>query len=144
MAIDIEALKKMTPEQRAQLWINASKKLDKGGAEIIELLKSSGLPLRSGGLSAGDPVHIRLEEIIWSKEAQQKMVAATKSGLPALSGVEKMIVEDLGDQYGKFDLGTATAGSIVAEVMRFLGYKILKGDVKMPEGSVAKTAALWS
>lgn len=101
------------------------------------------MPLRSGGLSASDPVHIRLEEIIWSKEAQQKMVAATKLGLPALSGVEKMIVDDLGDRYTPLDLGTATAGSIVAEVMKFLGYKeIKKGD--MPEGSVAKTAAVWS
>lgn len=143
MAVDLEALKKMTPDQRAQLWINANKKLDNGGAEIIELLKSSGLPLCSGGLSASDPVHIRLEEIIWSKEAQQKMVTATKLGLPALAGVEQMIVDDLGDRYTPLDLGTATAGSIVAEVMKFLGYKeIKKGG--MPEGSVAKTAAVWS
>ncbi|MCH6206350.1 hypothetical protein L3V16_21230 [Brucella ciceri] len=142
MPIDLVAIQKMTPEQRAQLWTNAQKRLDNGGAEVIELLKTSGLPMRSGGMTLSDPVYLRMEEIIWSNEARPLMIQATENGLPALAGVEPMIVADLGDRYSPHDLGTASAGSIVAQVMKFLGYKeISKGD--MPEGSVAKTAAVW-
>jgi len=142
MAIDLVAIEKMSPEQRAQLWANAQKRLGNGGAKIIELLKSSGLPIRTGGLSFSDPVWQRMEEIIWSSEARPLMIDATRNGLPALAGVEQLLVRELGDQYSPLDLGTASAGAIVADVMKVLGYKERrKGN--MPEGSVAKTAAVW-
>jgi hypothetical protein len=70
------------------------------------------------------------------------MVEATETELPALSGVEPLIVEDLGNRYQPHDLGTVSAGSIVGEVMRHMGYEKTP-DGKMPEGSVAKTAVTW-
>ena len=83
-----------------------------------------------------------MEEIIWSPEGKRRIVEANEAGLPALAGVEPLIVADLGDRYHPHDLGTADAGSIVGEVMRHLGYE-LAGHAKMPVGSVAKTAAIW-
>src|SRR5262245_26579394 len=142
MQITIEKLKAMTPERRATLYENARKRLDQGGQAVIDLINSSGLPLRSGGITFSDPVHIRMEEIIWSPEGKKLLVQATEAGLPALAGVEPLIVADLGDRYHPHDLGTVDAGSIVGEVMRHLGYELV--DRKpMPEGSVAKTAAVW-
>ncbi|RWO32331.1 MAG: hypothetical protein EOS10_11570 [Mesorhizobium sp.] len=142
MPITIEKLKTMSPERRAVLYENARKRVDQGGQEILDLINSSGFPLRSGGITFSDPVHIRMEEIIWSKEGKDLMIQATKLGLPALAGVERLIVSDLGDRYHPHDLGTVDAGSIAGEVMRHLGYE-LAGRANMPEGSVAKTAAVW-
>ncbi|GLU28001.1 hypothetical protein [Brucella sp. NBRC 12950] len=142
MAIDQSAIEKMTPEQRAQLWVNAQKRPENGGTEVIELLKSSGLPIRTGGLSFSDPVWQRMEEIIWSPEARPLMIEATAKGYPALAGVEPLLTRELGDRYSPLDLGTASAGAIVAEVMKILGYRELRKG-SMPEGSVAKTGAVW-
>ncbi|GEC31681.1 hypothetical protein N181_01885 [Sinorhizobium fredii USDA 205] len=142
MTITIEKLQKMTPEQRANLHENARKRLDNGGREIIELIESSGLPLSSGGMRLSDPVYQRMEEIIWSSEGKKAAVATTEAGLPALAGVEPFIVANLGDRYHPHNDGTKSAGGIVGELMRFLGYE-LAGHADMPAGSVAKTAALW-
>lgn len=142
MTMTMERLHKMTPEQRATLYENARKRIDNGGREIIELIEVSGLPLRSGGMRLSDPVYIRMEEIIWSSEGRRTAIDATAQGLPALAGVEPLIVADLGDRYHPHNDGTKSAGGIVGELMRFLGYE-LAGQADMPEGSVAKTAALW-
>lgn len=142
MQITTEKLKAMSPERRATLYENARKRLADGGQEIVDLINSSGLPLRSGGITFSDPVHIRMEEIIWSTEGKRLLVQATESGLPALAGVEPLIIADLGKRYHPHDLGTVHAGSIVGEVMRHLGYE-LAGRATMPEGLVAKTAATW-
>lgn len=83
-----------------------------------------------------------MEEIAWSSQGKGLMVEATEAGLPALAGVEPLIVADLGPLYHPHDLGTVDAGSIVGEVMRHLGYE-LAGRANMPAGSVAKTAATW-
>lgn len=142
MTITIERLRKTTPEQRATLHENARKRIDNGGREIIELIESSGLPLSSGGMKLSDPVYLRMQEIIWSAEGKKAAVVATEAGLPALAGVEPLIVADLGDHYHPHNDGTKSAGGIVGELMRFLGYE-LAGQADMPAGSVAKTAALW-
>ncbi|ESX15952.1 hypothetical protein [Mesorhizobium sp. LSJC264A00] len=142
MQITIEKLQAMSPEQRATLYENARKRLEQGGQEVIDLIDASGLPLRSGGITFSDPVHLRMEEIAWSSQGKRLLVEATEAGMPALAGVEPLIVADLGVLYHPHDLGTVDAGSIVGQVMRHLGYELV--DRKdMPPGSVAKTAATW-
>jgi hypothetical protein len=142
MTITVEKLKRMTPEQRATLYENARKRLDQGGREVMNLIDSLGLPLRSGGMSLSDPVYVRMEEIVWSAEGKKACIMATEIGSPALAGVELLIVEDLGDRYHPHNDGTKSAGGIVGELMRHLGYEHA-GHGDMPPGSVAKTAALW-
>jgi hypothetical protein len=138
----IERLRKMSPEQRANLHENARRRLDDGGREIIELIESSGLPLSSGGMRVSDPIYLRMQEIVWSSEGKKAAVAATEAGLPALAGVEPLIVANLAERYHPHNDGTRSAGGLVGELMRFLGYE-LAGQHDMPAGSVAKTAALW-
>lgn len=141
--ITLDSIKAMTPEKRAILYENARKRRSAGGQEIMDLIDSSGLPLSTGGMRITDPVYIRIGEIVWSEEGRQAAIRATKEGLPALAGIEPLIVADLGNRYHPHDLGTASAGSIVGELMRHLGY--VKGkEANMPKGSVAKTAALWT
>ncbi|OBQ82992.1 hypothetical protein [Mesorhizobium sp. WSM3873] len=142
MQMTLEKLRTMSPQDRATLYENARKRVMEGGQEIIDLINSSGLPLRSGGITLTDPLHIRMEEIIWSSEGKKLLLEATEAGLPALAGVEPLIVADLGAQYHPHDLGTVDAGSIVGAVMRHLGYELV-GRADMPTGSVAKTAATW-
>ncbi len=142
MTIDLQTLRTMSPERRAQLYENARRKRDEGGQAIIDLIDSSGLPLRSGGMTLNDPVYLAMEEIIWSHAARARLLEAVEEGLPALAGVEPMIRETLGERYHPHDQGTANAGAIVGEVMRHLGFTPV-GMGKMPQGSVAKTAKLW-
>ncbi|RUX73383.1 hypothetical protein EN925_00885 [Mesorhizobium sp. M7A.F.Ca.US.006.04.2.1] len=142
MQMTMDKLKAMSPERRATLYENARKRLEQGGQEIIDLINASGLPLRSGGITFSDPVHLRMEEIAWSSQGKRLMLEATEAGLPALAGVEPLIVADLGPLYHPHDLGTVDAGSIVGQVMRHLGYELVDRN-DMPPGSVAKTAATW-
>lgn len=138
----LEDLKLMSPEQRSQLYHNAVERRDKGGQEIIDLIDSSGLPLRSGGMRTSDPVYLKMEEIIWGKEGRKAALAATEKGLPALCGVEPLLKKELSNRYSPHDMGTVSAGAIMGELMRHLGYTAA-GEAKCPEGGVAKTAMKW-
>jgi hypothetical protein len=138
----LDDLKRMSPEERSRLYKNAVDRREKGGQAIIDLIDSLGLPLSSGGLTRDDPVYLKMRDIIWSNEARKAAKAATEQGLPALCGVEPLLIKELGDRYSPHDWGTVTAGAIMGDVMRHLGY-IANGDAKCPEGSVAKTAMTW-
>lgn len=138
----LEDLKLMSPERRSQLYHNAVERRAKGGQEIIDLIDSSGLPLRSGGMTLSDPVYLKMEEIIWGQEGRKAALAATEKGLPALCGVEPLLRKELGTRYGPHDMGTVSAGSIIGELMRHLGYTT-GGEAKCPDGGVAKTAMKW-
>lgn len=132
----------MTPEARANLYENARKRLAEGGQEIIDLIDASGLPLRSGGMRLSDPVYLEMEEVIWSPTGRAAALAATEQGLPALAGVDPILQEALGSRYRPQDMGTVSAGSIIGELMRHLGF-VAAGVAKMPAGCVAKTAMRW-
>ncbi|CAN7732869.1 hypothetical protein LJR010_006037 [Ensifer adhaerens] len=110
MKIDLVALQAMSPERRAQLYENARKKRNEGGQVIIDLIDSSGLPLRSGGMTLSDPVYVAMEEIIWSQAARTRLLEAVEHGLPALAGVEPLIREELGERYHPHDQGPRMPG----------------------------------
>jgi hypothetical protein len=132
----------MTPEKRANLYQNAVKRRAHGGQEIIDLIDSSGLPLSAGGMRMSDPAYLKMQDITWSSDGRKAAIEATENGLPALAGVEPLIVAALADRYHPHDGGTVNAGFIVAELMRHIGY-VEDKEGKMPAGSVAKTAMKW-
>lgn len=141
--ITLEKLQKMTTQERHQLYLNAHKLRDRGGQEVLDLLLASGLPMHQGALTNDDPMFLRMQEIIWAKDVQELLIAATQKGLPALAGVDAILANEFGSQYSKIHLVTHSAGSVVAQVMRMRGYNMIQESAKMPEGSIAKTAALW-
>lgn len=90
-----------------------------------------------------DPRVLEMRGIIESPAGVSACIAATEQGLPALAGVEPMIIEKMSSRYGSFSQMTLTAGGIVGEVMRRQGYDIADTRGKMPPGSVAQMAACW-
>lgn len=132
----------MTPEQRGNLYQNATKRREHGGQAIIDLMDKAGLSLSSGGMRSDDPAYLRMEEIIWSTEGRKAAIGATENGLPALAGVDPLISADLGERYNPHDGGTVNAGYILAGLMRHLGY-LEDGTGNCPDGCVAKTALKW-
>jgi hypothetical protein len=78
-------------------------------------------------------------EIINSPKAVEAAISATEAGLPTLQGVDPLLVEALGVDYGPRNRGTMEAGFWVADMMRSKGYKNSgkKGNL---DSCVAKTA----
>jgi hypothetical protein len=137
----IEALE---PSERHQLWINCRASESEEGQAFADALAESGLPFsEDGALCLDDPIALKMDEIITSSEGRAACIKATRDGLPALAGVDGMINQALGVDYGSKNMGTHTAGWFVGELMRSLGY-VLTERRKMPVGSVAKTAAFWT
>ena len=136
-------LKAKSPEDRYRVWENARRRGDADAMALARLIETSGLEYaEQGGISMTDPRVIEMDEVITSEAGRRACVDATAAGLPALAGVEPLIVERMGDRYASHSQITVTAGSLVGQVMYALGYE-KAGQAKMPDGSVAKTAATW-
>jgi hypothetical protein len=97
---------------------------------------------RVPGLRLSDPTYLRIKELILSPEGRKLMVAAVAANKPALAGVDPLLKADLKERYNKEDLGTASAGDIVANAMRSLGYTEA-GQGVMPPECVARTGLKW-
>jgi hypothetical protein len=139
----LEKLQAKTPEERFNAWSNARGKGTPEALRLVRFIQDSGLDYHpSGGISLSDPRVIEMKEIIESPEGRKACLEALAEGLPALAGVEPLIVAQMGARYGAFSQMTLTAGGLVAEVMTALGYRKAPAR-KMPPGSVAKTAAFW-
>ncbi len=136
----LEDLRSWTPEKRRNLYLNAKKHPD--GQYIVDMIDQNGLALSSGGLRLDDPVFLKMVELAWSPAGQKAAIDATKQGMPALCGVDILWQAELGDLYGKHDLGTASAGAVVAEVMRHLGYREA-GQGTCPPNCTARTGMKW-
>jgi hypothetical protein len=135
-------LRAMTPEQRMTVRSNPVKLGGEVGCTTVALIDSLNLPLSSGGMSKDDPFYREMEEIVWSAEGKAAAVQAVEKGLPAMAGIDPLLRKGMGNRYGRESQGTMNAGSIVAELMRYLGYQKGK-EADVPPGCVAKTAATW-
>ena len=89
-----------------------------------------------------DPITVKMQAVVTSKEGREAALTATRNGLPAMAGVDPLLQVALGSDYGAHNMATTTAGGLVGELMRSLGHK--KGGQKsLPSNCVAKTAAMW-
>ena len=139
-----EELRAMTVRERADLYKNACRLAQTPeGAALKKDIEDAGLPFsEEAALKGDDPIILRMHEVIYSKDGREAALAATKAGLPAMAGVDPLLAEALGSDYGPHNQGTNNAGEIVGSLMRSLGYK--KSSQKpLPEHCVAKTAVLW-
>ena len=140
----LEELKARSPHDRAELYKNASRLAHTPeGAALKELLIESGLPFSEDAcLKTDDPITIKMHEVIFSKEGRAAAIESTKVGDSAMAGVDPLLQSALGVDYGAHNMGTATAGGIVAELMKSLGYKKV-GQKPLPSHCIAKTGATW-
>jgi hypothetical protein len=134
----------MSPHDRNNLFKNAVRLSHTAeGAALKKLIEDAGLPFSESAMpSSDDPLVLKMHEIVHSQEGRTAAIASTKMGLPALAGVDPLLSQALGVDYGPHNWGTIIAGSMVGELMHSLGYK-KTGRKSMPPGSVAKTAATW-
>ena len=143
-----EKLASFSVSKRHELYKNALVERANGNPEaqkIIDLLISSGLPYsESGGLSADDPVTIKIWGIVNSGDGIAAMKSAVAKGLPPMAGVDPLLSAALGVDYGGHNTATATAGDFVANKMRQLGFKDTGKQRDMPQGCVAKSARFFT
>lgn len=135
-------LRAMTPEGRILVRQRAAKLNNDLGNATVALIDSLHLPLSSGGMSEDHPLYREMQDVIWSAEAKSAAVQSVEKGLPAMAGVDPFLQRVMGERYGREYQGTTNAGSIVGELMRYLGYEKL-GEAPLPEGFLARTAATW-
>jgi hypothetical protein len=143
MAITLEKIASMSSEERLNLYRNAVKKGTLEAQAIINKMIQDNLLVDEHGRFPEDhPVIIRIREIVESLEGRAAAKAAADNGLPALAGVDPIIRDALGAQYGPYET-THWAGWYVAQEMRALGYDH-SGQRSLPPGSVAKTGAYFT
>lgn len=145
----VDKLKAMTVAQRWQLYQNARKAVHNGGAQaaagktVLEQIEASGLQYYTGGgLSEDDPVFLKIREVVYSEAGKEAALAAVRAGSPAVCGVDRLLRNELGEEYGKHDLGTSNAGYLVAQLMREIGYEEA-GSGRCPPECVARTGMKW-
>lgn len=138
----VEKLRALSLKQRDNLFENARAQNTDEARAIVEMLVENDLLVRAGdGLTREHPIIQRMEEVIRSTKARHAAVNASDEGFPALAGIDAMLAEALGADYGKHDT-TSWAGTLTAEIMEEAGY-VQTRKKAMPVGCVAKTAAYF-
>lgn len=97
----------------------------------------------AGGLKMDDPLTLQMFDIINSPDGRAACIRTTQAGEPAIAGVDPLLSAALPGQYTGENRATVTAGVLVGELMRMLGYEHA-GDRALPQGCVAKTGAYWT
>jgi hypothetical protein len=139
-----ETLRAMPVSQRHQLYKNALKLDTDEAHQLIERLKKMGLPFSdNSALSLDDPISLKMYEIIHSNAGTSAMKAAAEKGIPPMAGVDPLLAEALGVDYGPHNMATQTAGYFVAQRMRTLGYKHAGKSMTLPSGCVARSAIVF-
>ena len=139
----LEEIAKLPQDRRAAMYDNALRVGGPDGAALARLIEESGLTYRNPTCpSDNDPIMRRIDEVVFSDEARTAAIAAADQGLPAMAGIDPLLQQALGQDYGKHNLTTATAGDRVANLMREMGYREA-GSRSLPNGCVAKSAMLW-
>lgn len=138
-----EQLRNLTVDKLRTLYENAKNKGGDAGAAIVARIDELGLPLSTGGMPFDHPEYREMAEVVWSKLGRAAAVTATEKGLPAMAGVDPLLQQKMGARYNADQQKTMTAGSLVGEIMRHLGYAKDKESAPMPQGCIAKTAATW-
>ena len=140
----LEELKALPLHERSNVYRNAGRLAHTpDGAALKKLIEEAGLPFSEDAcLRDDDPITLKMHEVIFSKEGREAALSSTKQGRPALEGVDPLLCASLGSDYGPHNMGTQTAGSILGQLMRSLGYK-KAGQKPLAPHCVARSAVLW-
>ncbi|MBT3787096.1 MAG: hypothetical protein HN725_00420 [Alphaproteobacteria bacterium] len=139
-----DRVKVLSSSDRRNLYENAKSHGSPEGDALVELIKRVGLSdQKHSGIDMDDPLFFRIHEIINSPVGRDAAVNAAKDGLPALAGVDPLVSADLKQDYGKHNMTTHTAGSLVAILMRELGYREAGRSAALPDNCVARSGQIW-
>ncbi len=131
-----------SPEERYAIWKRARGLRTADGNQLAREIELLGLPAEPGLLGEDEPMRARMAEIIASPEARSACIEATLDGLPAIAGIDPLLHEAFGAAYRKSDEAIVTAASLVAKLMRGLGY-VEAGSKSLPGRYVARSGVFW-
>ncbi|KAA2236802.1 hypothetical protein [Salinarimonas soli] len=136
MTLSDDQLRALSHLERHRVWVNAR--------ALVAQIEALGLPYDAPtGLKLDSPIGRQMTAIIYSPEGRMAGILATEQGLPALAGVEPLLVSQMGDDYAKTYEATIQAGYVVTQMMKANGFRKTNQNRPMPSESVAKTAAFF-
>ena len=145
MTWDDDRLRALTIAQRHNLWVNAKASGKSDAAALVASIENLGLPYLDTRCAAlGEEVANRLYEIVFSDEGRAAATKAADEGLPPLGALDPILVEGLGEDYGKKTLTTATAGAFISQMLTPMGYTGTGKRKALPPGCVARTGELFT
>ena len=145
MPITMDQIKAMSAHGRANLYVNAMKQNTEEALRLVALIEASGLPFSEcGSLKQDDPLCKVMMAVVRSDEGRNACITATEKLQPAIAGVDPMLAEKFGADYGKHNMATHWAGRYVADVMREAGYKQVGKVIDAPSGCVARSGELYA
>jgi hypothetical protein len=142
--IGLDELNGWSFEQRQTFYRSGLARFDNVEAvRLVEMMVASGLPFRRGSdIAHGDREMKALEAVIDAPYNEKPLLEAAAAGKPPLGAIEPLLVEHLGEDYRADNGATIAAGYLIARRLYALGYD--KGNSqKMPDGSIARTAATF-
>ncbi|WP_275787311.1 hypothetical protein [Pararhizobium gei] len=142
--ITLDELNGWTFDQRQTFYRNGLARFDNAEAvRLVEMMVASGLPFRRGkDIAHGDREMKALEAIIYSPYNERLLLDAAAAGAPPLGAIEPLLIEELGEDYRAGNGATIAAGYLIARRLYALGFE-KSSSQKMPDGSVARTAATF-
>jgi len=136
-------LRERSQNERYAVWKRAKALHSAEGNHLARAIELLGLPYAEPEpLAEGDPLLIRMREIMAAPEARSAAVEATLDGLPAMAGVDALLHDRLGEDYRRNEAAAPTAQALVAELMTGLGY-VEAGTKPLPARNVARTGVFW-
>ncbi len=137
-----ERLEALTHKQTNILYENAMKNGSEEAEGILELIARHGLLERlGGGHERTHRVVQAIEKLVRSEAGVQAAVQAAEGGEAPMAGVDPLLQEAVGPDYGHRDT-TVWAGWAVKEEMEAVGWRH-EGRKKLPANCKAKTAAFF-
>lgn len=134
----------LPPRDRARLYENAQKAGTPEAQALMQMIQDLDLPLDDGTCaSMDDPIVVEMQRIVFSDEARAAAIKAAEEGIAPMAVIDPMIASELGEQYGKHNMTTHTAGGFVADLMREMGYHDSGRRVTLPDECVARSAQIW-
>jgi hypothetical protein len=136
-------LRELGQNERYAIWKRAKALHSAEGNNLARAIELLGLPYAEPEpLAEGDPLLVRMREIMAAPEARSAALEATLDGLPAMAGIDALLHDRIGEEYRRNEAAAPTAQLLVAQLMTGLGY-VDAGVKPLPARHVARTGVYW-
>jgi hypothetical protein len=136
-------LREKSQNERHAIWKRARALHSAEGNQLARAIELLGLAYAEPEpLAQDDPLMARMQAILASPAARSAAIEATLDGLPAMSGIDALLHDELGEEYRLDPAAVPTAQGLVDGLMRSLGY-VEAGRKDLPRRCVARSGVFW-
>jgi len=136
-------LRERSQTERFAVWKRARALHSAEGNHLARAIERLGLPYAEPEpLSEHAALMVRMREVMASPAARSAALEATLDGLPAMAGIDTLLHQTLGEDYRLDPAAVPTAQTLVAELMRSLGWADA-GRKDLPRRNVARSGVFW-